>query len=136
MLRWRCGSASELAVEAWTQRLPGAHVTFGLCWLQRQGQPNRKIKPRPFVRLPLAKDCNLVDHYNQHELRCYPGSAERQHGRMDEKVDDAQYQRGMQTGEWDEEENTRKERLEVSAIGFGCMGLNFGYGHARGKRTR
>ena len=23
--------------------------------------------------------------------------------------------------------------LEVSAIGFGCMGLNFGYGHALGK---
>ncbi|MDH2352225.1 aldo/keto reductase [Bradyrhizobium sp. SSUT112] len=26
-----------------------------------------------------------------------------------------------------------KSGLEVSAIGFGCMGLNFGYGHALGK---
>lgn len=26
-----------------------------------------------------------------------------------------------------------KDALEVSAIGFGCMGLNFGYGHALGK---
>jgi aryl-alcohol dehydrogenase-like predicted oxidoreductase len=28
------------------------------------------------------------------------------------------------------ETNTRKNKLEVSAIGFGCMGLNFGYGPA------
>jgi aryl-alcohol dehydrogenase-like predicted oxidoreductase len=27
-----------------------------------------------------------------------------------------------------------KSGLEVSAIGFGCMGLNFGYGHALGKQ--
>jgi aryl-alcohol dehydrogenase-like predicted oxidoreductase len=26
-----------------------------------------------------------------------------------------------------------KSNLEVSAIGFGCMGLNFSYGHALGK---
>jgi aryl-alcohol dehydrogenase-like predicted oxidoreductase len=26
-----------------------------------------------------------------------------------------------------------KINLEVSAIGFGCMGLNFSYGHALGK---
>ena len=26
--------------------------------------------------------------------------------------------------------------LEVSAIGFGCMGLNFGYGHAVNDRGR
>jgi aryl-alcohol dehydrogenase-like predicted oxidoreductase len=26
-----------------------------------------------------------------------------------------------------------KSSLEVSAIGFGCMGLNFGYGHALSK---
>jgi aryl-alcohol dehydrogenase-like predicted oxidoreductase len=26
-----------------------------------------------------------------------------------------------------------KDGLEVSALGFGCMGLNFGYGHALGK---
>ena len=30
-----------------------------------------------------------------------------------------------------------KSGLEVSAIGFGCMGLNFGYGHrARASRRR
>ena len=28
------------------------------------------------------------------------------------------------------EKNVGKKRLEVSAIGFGCMGLNFGYGTA------
>ena len=27
-----------------------------------------------------------------------------------------------------------KSGLEVSAIGFGCMGLNFGYGHALAKQ--
>jgi aryl-alcohol dehydrogenase-like predicted oxidoreductase len=26
-----------------------------------------------------------------------------------------------------------KSNLEVSAIGFGCMGLNFSYGHALSK---
>jgi len=26
--------------------------------------------------------------------------------------------------------NLGKSSLEVSAIGFGCMGLNFSYGHA------
>jgi len=35
-----------------------------------------------------------------------------------------------------EQAQTRKKNLEVSALGFGCMGLSFGYGPATGSRRR
>jgi aryl-alcohol dehydrogenase-like predicted oxidoreductase len=52
-----------------------------------------------------------------------------------EKVSDAQYQRGITNRENEMKKRTiGKSGLEVSAIGFGCMGLNFGYGHALEKQ--
>jgi hypothetical protein len=52
-----------------------------------------------------------------------------------EKVSDAQYQRGITNRENEMKKRTLgKSGLEVSAIGFGCMCLNSGYGHGLEKQ--
>ena len=45
-----------------------------------------------------------------------------------EKVGDEQYRRLKERSRRTQMEKRRLERLEVSAIGFGCMGMSFGYG--------
>jgi hypothetical protein len=59
--------------------------------------------------------------------------AEARHARPRRRLPAASRRRVMQWTNNDEEARARQKRIEVSAIGLGCMGINFSYGHALDK---